>query len=89
MLYNYADDNTLAYFSRTMSDLVDTQKKETGVALPWLKQNEMITNHEKFHAILLKLSLIFSFFLCRGFVIGPTAFPRHHLLKKRKISNKY
>ena len=24
------------------------------------------------------------FFLCRGLVIGPTAFPRHYLLKKEK-----
>ena len=53
-LYNYADDNTLAYFSKTMTDLMDTLEKETGVALSWLKQNEMITNPEKFHAILLR-----------------------------------
>ena len=31
-LYNYADDNTLAYFSKTMPDLVNTLEKETGVA---------------------------------------------------------
>ena len=53
-LYNYADDNTLAYFSKTMPDLVNTLEKETGVALSWLKQNEMIANPEKFHAILLR-----------------------------------
>ena len=53
-LYNYADGNTLAYFSKTMTDLVDTLEKETGVALSWLKQNEMIANPEKFHAILLR-----------------------------------
>ena len=53
-LYNYADDNTLAYFSKTMPDLVNTLGKETGVALSWLKQNEMIANPEKFHAILLR-----------------------------------
>ena len=32
---------------------------------------------------LLKLPLISQFFLCRGFVIGPMAFPRHYLLKNR------
>ena len=53
-LYNYADDNTLAYFSKTMPDLVNTLEKETGVASSWLKQNEMIANPEKFHAILLR-----------------------------------
>ena len=55
-LYNYADDNTLAYFSKSMPDLVDTPGKETGVALSWLKQNEMIANPEKFHAVLLRKS---------------------------------
>jgi len=37
-----------------LPDLVDTLEKETGVALSWLKQNEMIANPEKFHAILLR-----------------------------------
>ena len=45
-LYNYADDNTLAYFSKTLPDLVDILEKETGVALSWLELNEMITNPE-------------------------------------------
>jgi len=53
-LYNYAEDNTLAYFSKTMSDLVATPEKETGVALFWLKHNEMIANPEKFHVRLLR-----------------------------------
>ena len=53
-LHNYADDNTLAYFSETMPDLVKTLEKEIGVALSWLENNEMIANPEKFHAILLK-----------------------------------
>ena len=37
-----------------MPDLEDTLEKETGVALSWLKQNEMIANPERFHAILLR-----------------------------------
>ena len=53
-LHNYADDNTLAYFSKSMPDLVNTLEKETGLALPWLESNEMIANPEKFHAILLR-----------------------------------
>ena len=53
-LYNYANGNTLAYFSTTMPNLVDTLDKEAGVALSWLKQNEMIANPENFHAILLR-----------------------------------
>ena len=53
-LYNYADDNTLAYFSKSMPDIVDILERETGVALSWLEQNEMIASPEKFHAILLR-----------------------------------
>ena len=56
-LYNYADDNTLAYFSKSMPDLVNILEKETGVALTWLEQNEMIANPEKFHALLLRRKL--------------------------------
>ena len=37
-----------------MPDLVDILERETGVALSWLEQNEMIANPEKFHAILLR-----------------------------------
>ena len=32
--------------------------------------------------------LFSQFFLCRGFVIGPTAFPRHYLLNKKKSYEK-
>ena len=53
-LHNYADGNTLAYFSKSMPDLVNTLEKETGVALSWLENNEMTANPEKFHAILLR-----------------------------------
>ena len=52
-LHNYTDDNTLAYFSKTMPNLVDTLERETGAAFSLLKQNEMIANPEKFHAVLL------------------------------------
>ena len=44
-LYNYAYANTLAYFSKTMPDLVDSL--ETGFALAWLKQIEIIANNRK------------------------------------------
>ena len=50
-LYTYVDENTLTYFSKTMPDLVNTLEKYTGVTLSWLKQNEMIDNPEKFHAM--------------------------------------
>ena len=53
-LHNYADDNTLAYFSKTLADLIGVLEEEAGVALTWLKQNQMIANPEKFHALLIK-----------------------------------
>ena len=53
-LYNYADDNTLAYFSRTLPNLVRVLEEEAGVALEWLKENHMIANPSKFHALLIK-----------------------------------
>ena len=53
-LYNYADDNTLACFSKTLPDLVRALEAEAGVALDWLKENNMIANPSKFHALLIK-----------------------------------
>ena len=53
-LHNYANDNTLAYFSKTLSDLTGVLEEEARIALTWLKQNQMICNPEKFHAPLIK-----------------------------------
>ena len=53
-LHNYADDNTLAYFSKTLSNLIEVLEEEAGVALTWLKHNQMIANPEKFHALLIR-----------------------------------
>ena len=50
-LHNYADDNNVT--SKTLSNLIEVLKEEAGVALTWLKQNQMITDPEKFHALLL------------------------------------
>ena len=53
-LNNLADDNTLTYFSKIISDLVNALQKETGFALSWLEQNEMIASPEQFLAIMLR-----------------------------------
>ena len=53
-LHNYADDKTLAYFSETLSNLIEVLEEEAGAALTWLKQNQMIANPEKFHALLIR-----------------------------------
>ena len=53
-LYDYAEDNILSYFPRSMRNLVNTLQTEMGIALFWLEQNEIIANPEKFHAIILR-----------------------------------
>ena len=53
-LYNYADDNTLSYFSKTIPDLVRVLENETKVALTWLDSNKIIANPDKFHALLVR-----------------------------------
>ena len=50
-MYNYADDNTLAFFSKSLPDLVNVLENEADSALSWLEQNEMIANLNKFHAL--------------------------------------
>ena len=42
-LYNYADDKTLNFFSKTLSNLIGLLEEEAGVANP-----------EKFHAMLVR-----------------------------------
>ena len=53
-MYNYADDNTLAFFSKSLPDLVKVLENEADSALSWLEQNEMIANPNKFHALFVK-----------------------------------
>ena len=53
-VYNDADDNTLVHSSKTMSDLVDVLEGEATISLEWLKNNDMIANPEKFHALLIR-----------------------------------
>ena len=49
-IYNYAD-NTLAFSSKSLPDLVNILENEADSALSWLEQNEMIANPNKFHAL--------------------------------------
>ena len=53
-LHNYPDDNTLAYFSNTAPNLNKALEEEAGVVLTWLKENQMIANLDKFHALVIK-----------------------------------
>ena len=53
-MYDYAGDNTLAFFSKSLPDLVKVLEHEACSALSWLEQNEMIANPNKFHALFVK-----------------------------------
>ena len=43
-LQSYANHDTLAYFSKTLTDLIGLLEEEAGIALTRLKQNKMIVN---------------------------------------------
>ena len=53
-MYNCADDNTLAFFYKSLPDLVNVLENEADSALSWLEQNEMIANPNKFHQLFIK-----------------------------------
>ena len=51
---NYADGNTLAFFSKSLPDLVNVLENEADSALSWVEQNEMIANPNEFHTLFVK-----------------------------------
>ena len=51
--HNFADDNTLAYFSTTIQELIASLESECEVALNWFNENKMIVNPGKFQAIII------------------------------------
>ena len=52
-VHNYADDNTLSYFSNSIPNLIKVLEQETNNAVSWLSSNNMIVNPEKFHCIII------------------------------------
>ena len=51
--HNVADDNTLAYFSKIIQELIGSLESECEVALNWFNENKMIVNRGKFHTIII------------------------------------
>ena len=45
--HNFADDNTLACFSKTIQELIGSSESECEVALNWFNENKMIVNPGK------------------------------------------
>ena len=52
-LHNFADDNTLSAFAKTIQELVSILEKESEVAIKWFRDNGMSVNPEKFHGIVI------------------------------------
>ena len=52
-LYNYADDNTITCFSKSLSNLKTTLENEIAEAINWLKQMNMLVNPKKFQILFL------------------------------------
>ena len=52
-VHNFADDNTLCSFGKTLRELVTILQSECETAINWLYNNKMIVNPDKFQVIFL------------------------------------
>ena len=52
-LHNFADDNTVAVICKNLNDLLHTLEKESESAVDWFRNNNVITNPDKFQAIVM------------------------------------
>ena len=52
-VHNFADDNTVSSFAKTVSDSIKTLEDESRYAINWFSMNHMIANPDKFKAIIL------------------------------------
>ena len=50
--HNFADDNTLSSFAKTIENLISILESESEIAINWFKNNHMIVNPGKFQAII-------------------------------------
>ena len=52
----FADDNTISLASKNRDTLLETVKNESGLAVNWFRNNNMIVNPDKFQLMLLQKS---------------------------------
>ena len=52
-MHNFADDSILSAWGETVSKLIETLESESNIAIDWFTKNKMITNPDKFQAIIL------------------------------------
>jgi hypothetical protein len=50
-LYNYADDDTLAYAAYNIEKLITTLENDSLILIDWFTVNQMKANPDKFQAI--------------------------------------
>ena len=53
-LHNFADDNTISATDRNVENLISILESESGIAIKWFRENEMIVNPDKFQTIIIK-----------------------------------
>ena len=51
-VHNFAYDNTLSCFAKTVKDLINVLREESKVAINWFSSNKMIVNHDKVKSII-------------------------------------
>ena len=52
-VHNFADDNTLTSFAKTLKELISILETESNAAVQWFTNNKMIANPDKFQAIII------------------------------------
>ena len=52
-LHNFADDNTLSAFAKSIKELIRILENESEIAITWFKENGMSVNPEKCHGIII------------------------------------
>ena len=52
-IYNYADDNTVAYSHKNLDILKEVLVDESAICIEWFRNNQMQVNPDKFLAIML------------------------------------
>ena len=85
-VYNFAEDNTLSCFAKTVKDLINVLKEESEVVINWFSSNEMIVNNDKFKSIILSKNK--SDDIPTGFFIGTCIVPIEKSVKLLDLYNR-
>ena len=49
-IINYADDNTISSYAKSIPELIKILESESEIAINWFNSNDMIVNSDKFQA---------------------------------------